>query len=555
MTLDPDPKAGPLGPLQESDAESTGQIEQVRHDLKRLKVQLAEREEERDRLQQQLVRILESRRYRHAERMAKVYRGILGPGYALSLVRQKIRRATPRRILWQVARRGLHRMPAPLRDRIRLVYHRYLRRSHVAPPVVATAENDAGEFHVIPAPHIKITPQWPDNRLCIVIHQFFNQIGEDMFFGGAERYLIELARLAKDLGFEPEVYQSGNGHWVRHYNDLRVIGLDTGGDKSLTNEVFHAQVPAGALTIYLAFSLASPLYHARSIGISHGIYWDHENHLGTGIARECTFSEILGAMDHVLAMVSVDTSTMNWVRGTRCDLVRKFRYIPNFVDTDEFRPGPRNTDPDRVIVLYPRRLYGARGFWLVEEILPNLLDRFPSAVFRFVGKAEAREEERVRSLVRQYPGTVDWYSLPPERMSEAYQGVDIALIPTVHSEGTSLSCLEAQASGNAVIATNVGGLSDLVLHEHNGLLIEPTAEDLHHALVRLISDQTLRERLGRQAHAVAQTFSLKRWRQQWAAVLAPYLPANDLDLNPERVTAADSRCGALVGSSQGRADR
>ena len=40
-------------------------------------------------------------------------------------------------------------------------------------------------------------------------------------------------------------------------------------------------------------------------------------------------------------------------------------------------------------------------------------------------------------------------------MSQAYKQADISIIPTVHSEGTSLSCLESQACGNAVLATNV----------------------------------------------------------------------------------------------------
>jgi glycosyltransferase involved in cell wall biosynthesis len=542
MTLDSNPSTGPHAQPQEGPTKSSCQIEEMRDDLARLKAELVQRQEERDGLQQQLVRILESRRYRHAERMAKVYRGILNPGYGLSLVRQKIHRDAPRRILWQVARKGLHRMPEPLRSRIRSFYHRYSRPSNPALEAALPVENNADEFHAIPAPHIKITPEPSRNRLCIVIHQFFNQFGEDMFFGGAERYLIELARLAEDIGFHPEVYQSGNGSWVRHYNDLRVTGLDTAGEKARLNEVFHAQVREGALTIYLAFSLASPLFHPRSIGISHGIYWDHEHHFETEIAGECSLAGILGAIERVQAMVSVDTSTMNWMRGTRSHLVRKFRYIPNFVDTDEFRPRARSTNPDRVVILYPRRLYGARGFWLVEKIMPEILDRFPSAVFRFVGKAEAREGARVRDLMNRHAQRVEWYFLPPERMSEAYQGVDITLIPTVHSEGTSLSCLEAQASGNAVIATNVGGLSDLVLHEHNGLLIEPAAEELHQALVRLITDKPLRERLGRQAHAVAQTFSLKRWRQQWAAMLEPYLlttdgePANERCLAPEAMS-------------------
>jgi glycosyltransferase involved in cell wall biosynthesis len=361
--------------------------------------------------------------------------------------------------------------------------------------------------------------------VCVVIRQFFDEHGENMFCGGAERYLIELERLLRDLGYHPEVYQSGAGHWVRSYNGLRVVGLDTGGNQARLNRVFHTEVPPGALTIYLEFSLAAPYCHPNSIGVSHGIYWDDEHALAGALEREMLAFTVIEALEHASTVVSVDTSTINWVRGTQAGLAQKFIYIPNFVDTQEFRPSPESGSRERLVVLFPRRLNRARGFWLLCDVLPELVWQFPGVDFHLVGKGGPREEAEARSFVRRYSGQVRWYVLPPERMSEAYSAADIAIIPTVWSEGTSLSCLEAQASGNAVIATTVGGLSDLVLHDFNGLLIEPTAAQLRNALVSLITDRELRSRLSRQATAVAQTFSLDRWRRSWTEVLRSHCPA------------------------------
>jgi glycosyltransferase involved in cell wall biosynthesis len=108
-------------------------------------------------------------------------------------------------------------------------------------------------------------------------------------------------------------------------------------------------------------------------------------------------------------------------------------------------------------------------------------------------------------------------------MAEVYQQAHITIIPTVHSEGTSLSCLEALASRNAVIATNVGGLPNLILPEYNGLLIDPSAPSLVQALERLIEDPGLRERFGKRGRQVALSFSIKRWRVQWEQIIAAYL--------------------------------
>jgi glycosyltransferase involved in cell wall biosynthesis len=463
--------------------------------LRQFQLRLAERERELESVQHELDLIVNSRRYQWMERLRTIYQWLRHARGALRPLTKKALALRPGEGSRQRAKRTTDRTPEAR-----------------SPSLTASRS--------VPAAHFALPPSAADNRVCIVVHQFFNQNGENMFYGGAERYLIELERLIRDLGYEPEVYQSGAGDWVRYYNDLRVIGLDTGGDQSRLNEVFHARVPPGALTIYLAFSLLAPCCHPRSIGISHGIYWDRDDPQVTKIAREHERSAILEAFDHATTMVSVDTSTINWVRGTRIDLAPKFLYIPNFVDTQEFRPSPEPKTPGRLVVLYPRRLYRPRGFWLLRLVLPDLIERFPFVDFHFVGKADRAEEAEVRSLMERNPGRVQWYFLPPERMSEAYRVADITVIPTVHSEGTSLSCLEAQASGNAVIATTVGGLPDLVLHEFNGLLIEPRADFLHEALVRLLADDELRRRLGRQASDVAQTFSLNRWREQWAIVLA-----------------------------------
>lgn len=359
----------------------------------------------------------------------------------------------------------------------------------------------------------------------LVVHTFFDFDGNNMFFGGAERYLIELVRLVQMLGYKVNVYQSANSNWVRYYHDIRVMGLDTKGNHLTLNHKFHQFVPDGSLTIYFAFFLASPLAHRPpSIGISHGIYWDDVN-MQT-VSHRALVDNILKSIVNVTSLVSVDTNTINWLRATRWELGDRCLYIPNFVDLDQFRAsGDNRKNRNEVVILYPRRLYAPRGFWLIEPLVAEFLEKYDNVAFHFVGKADEREEHAVRKLVEAFPDRVKWYFLPPERMHEAYQQADITLIPTMQSEGTSLSCLEAMASGNAVIATNVGGLPNLIFPDYNGLLIEPNVDSLRDALRRLIDEPGLRSRLALQGIEVAKTFDIEKWRSRWKKVLQRYLPA------------------------------
>jgi glycosyltransferase involved in cell wall biosynthesis len=358
----------------------------------------------------------------------------------------------------------------------------------------------------------------------ILTTTFFNMEGKDMFCGGAERYLIELDKLIRSLGYETRIFQCGSAAWTHWYNDLKIEGIAAGGNMLRLNEEFHRRVPAGALTIYFAFHLAYPQAHASSLGISHGVWWDHASFQDAPGQPDLCRKHVLESLSNCQHIVSVDTNTINWVRATDLRQSGKMTYIPNFVDTAVFAPRPESADRPKLVVLYPRRLYGPRGFWLIAEVMPRICERHPNVEFHFVGKGDAAELECVGRLMQDYPGRVRHYYREPEDMHEVYRDADITLIPTVNSEGTSLSCIEALACGNAVIATNVGGLADLIIDSHNGLLVAPESGQIGDALERLIEDRELRLRLQRKAREVAECFSKEVWKKHWLEYLSRLLP-------------------------------
>jgi phosphatidylinositol alpha-1,6-mannosyltransferase len=78
-------------------------------------------------------------------------------------------------------------------------------------------------------------------------------------------------------------------------------------------------------------------------------------------------------------------------------------------------------------------------------------------------------------------------------------------------EGFGLVFLEAAAQGLPSIACDVGAVSEVVRHERTGLIVPPMdAQALADALARLLDDESLRARLGREAHAVASRYSWGR---------------------------------------------
>jgi glycosyltransferase involved in cell wall biosynthesis len=82
-------------------------------------------------------------------------------------------------------------------------------------------------------------------------------------------------------------------------------------------------------------------------------------------------------------------------------------------------------------------------------------------------------------------------------MSEIYAAVDVVALSSLN-EGAPVTAIEAMAAGRPVVATAVGGVPDVVLHERTGLLTPPRApQALAAALRTLLTDEPLRDAYGR----------------------------------------------------------
>ncbi len=116
-------------------------------------------------------------------------------------------------------------------------------------------------------------------------------------------------------------------------------------------------------------------------------------------------------------------------------------------------------------------------------------------------------------------------------MRKLYQNVDVVMIPSVTvsgtQENTSIAALEAMACGTPVIASNIGGLPELIRDGHNGFLIpERNSPALADATLTLLEDMHLAQRMGRDARRRAvHDFSVPLWTER---VMEAYYIALDM---------------------------
>jgi len=104
-------------------------------------------------------------------------------------------------------------------------------------------------------------------------------------------------------------------------------------------------------------------------------------------------------------------------------------------------------------------------------------------------------------------------------MPGVYASLDMLVLPSI-SEGLPMTLLEALAAKRPVIATRVGGVSKVILHERTGLLVEPgDFAGLRNAMVRLLSDPALGRQLGGNGcRLIAQEFSAAAMAQKYMAL-------------------------------------
>ena len=362
------------------------------------------------------------------------------------------------------------------------------------------------------------------SRVDILNFNFFDWDGRTLMVGGAERYVLELARLVRRLGLVPRIVQNAHRTFAREIEGIAVVGVPASPSLDLhaISAGFASVVRDAALVIASPLELAAGLASdAPVIGINHGIHWDQPNNSIETHNHHHT-RDVIDAIRACAVCVCVDTNFYNWVRALDAEAALRLRYVPNFVDLERFRATAKRFD-GRLSFLFPRRLCLERGLHDVVEAFDRLMPRHADFDLHLCGAGPEEDESLARAFVDRHAGRVRWSELGMDDMPSAYAQSHVVLVPTRFAEGTSLSCIEAMATNNVVVTTPVGGLPNLVVDGHNGILVLPGTHFLVEAIETLAADRPLCERLATNALTVVPAFALERWIARWTDLIRTLL--------------------------------
>ncbi|MEK7211342.1 MAG: glycosyltransferase family 4 protein [Patescibacteria group bacterium] len=179
---------------------------------------------------------------------------------------------------------------------------------------------------------------------------------------------------------------------------------------------------------------------------------------------------------------------------------KKFLRLPGFVNFDALSGESQGLGEG---ALYFGRLSHEKGL----DVLIQAAKRLPDIPFKIVGSGPLAGG--LPAVARRH-GVLNICFAPHLHGSELWDEVArarIVVLPSVWYENYPLSLLEAQALGRPIVASNIGGIPEIVLEKKNGLLFSPgDAEDLARKIKALYYDEArlrsfgllARERVGRE---------------------------------------------------------
>jgi len=167
---------------------------------------------------------------------------------------------------------------------------------------------------------------------------------------------------------------------------------------------------------------------------------------------------------------------------------------------------------NKFIVMTPARLTYLKGLDYLIEAVKKITDR--NILFLICspnGRNNSEEviyKNKLKYCLKKSLSNVKFLNLNQRKVLEYYQSADIVILPSL-IEGLSISLLEAMAFGKTVIATRVGGNSEIICHKENGYLIKPKDSEAIKRIILSIKDNPKKFFTGKYGRRTVEKYFFK----------------------------------------------
>jgi glycosyltransferase involved in cell wall biosynthesis len=181
---------------------------------------------------------------------------------------------------------------------------------------------------------------------------------------------------------------------------------------------------------------------------------------------------------------------------------------------------------NEIVIGLVGRINKWKGQFILLEAFSKLIKKYPDLRLIFVGSTTENQSYILKELTAkidafQIVNQVKIVPFQPD-INKIWSAIDIAIVPSVEPEPFGLVAVEAMLAKKPVIASNHGGLTEIVIHEHTGFLVQPNnVTDLVNAIETLVNDEAKRLEMGEKGYVRAvEEFSIYKYVSNIEKILA-----------------------------------
>ena len=319
--------------------------------------------------------------------------------------------------------------------------------------------------------------------------------------GGVETHILELACALRRLGISIDLFASTSGagfKTLRQFNPRQYHIIHTHG----------SSLPCRLLSLSL-----NRTHCRRYVHTLHGVSVDYLLNCRDWLNWRCYWGTFVEGVlsrhaDHIIAVSrSVET------RAKHCFALpgKKITVIPNGYTPTSLPPETRTqtrsrlglASDDIVLLFVGRGEDCVKGTAAITAAMVKLHRRYPHLRLLAVpGSGFSDTPWLCRS------GPIDH-----RKIAACYAAADIFVNASLN-EGLPLTLIEALGAGLPIVAAPVGGIPEIIIHNRNGLLLNPARSDLPRQLTRLLENPSLCRKLTQNALAAAKALTWQKIAQQ-----------------------------------------
>lgn len=378
-------------------------------------------------------------------------------------------------------------------------------------------------------------------QLIIITYPVFNFEEHRFSIGGVQTYIQDLLKLGIELHYKAIVCQvSTKPSNIQYYEYSNYQIEEVVVSKRITSNyyqrafdiIFKKYNNQETIFIIISENLGIKSKADNVVAIQHGIAFDiPKQFLRKPWNQNLFLSRLWKITRSILAAkrftqtkntVCVDYNYVNWLRTI--DTIpnnHRVQVVLNYssgIITQEELENKLSTLSSKKKIVFARRFTDYRGVLIFTNAIEKLFNTRDDIEVTFAGQGPL-----LNYIENKFKGNnnVIITSYSPNDSITFHKQFDIAVVPTIYSEGSSLSLCEAMSSGCFPISSLVGGMSNMIINNYNGCLFYPTEDDLIHTLNNVLdmpSDEF--NRIVRNAYNTAGfSFSIERWKSEWKLFL------------------------------------